>query len=346
MEAEGQRPTPEQLLSAVERDEAAARRGRLKIFVGYASGVGKTARMLAEALRRRERGEDVVVAAVQQRMPSEAASLLERLEVVPAAQGGEGIDTEALLRRRPAVCVIDGLAHDNPPGARHRSRWQDVEELVARGIGVIGSINIQYIAELAAAVEAVTGKHVTETVPIGFIQSADEVEIVDAPAGDATRLARLREMALVLAADVVDRQLNEYLERHGIHGQPGAQERILVCITPRANIGDMLETACLVAGRFHAELLAAYVRQPQITAEDQARLEAKLELARARGAQVEMLSSDDPIAALVSFARSRGVTQLFIGHSQRTGLAARLWGNPVERLIRLSRGIDVRVFPQ
>jgi len=153
-------------------------------------------------------------------------------------------------------------------------------------------------------------------------------------------------MTLVLAADVVDQQLNTYLECHGIHQHFGTHERIMVCITPRANVNEMLGVARMIAGRFHAELIAAYVNQPEISDADQAALDEKLAAAQAAGAKVEVLDGEDPVDVLLDFARSRGITQLFIGHSQRTGIWPRLRGNPVDRLIRLSRGMDVRVFPQ
>jgi two-component system, OmpR family, sensor histidine kinase KdpD len=363
MAHETRRKTPEEFLREVQAEEAAARKGHLKIFLGYASGVGKTFRMLDEARRRRERGQDVVVGAVQPHVPPEAQELLRHLEIIPLKTVGQGtaIDVETVIRRRPAICIIDGLAYDNPPGLRNPTRWQDVQDLVNSGIKVIGSINIQYIAELREQVEAITGKYVKQTVPISFIKSADEIEIVDAPADDPIerspeeqfdaegrkqQLSKLREMALVLAADVVDHQLTDYLERHGIRQQFGAHERILVCITPRANVHEMIETAQTIAERFHGELIVAYVNQPQISPADQATLEQKLAIAQAAGARVEILDGEDPVDTLLEFARSRGITQLFIGHSQRTGIWPRLRGNPVDRLIHLSRGMDVRVFPQ
>ena len=363
MEREAHRRTPEDFLREVQAEEAAAGKGHLKIFLGYASGVGKTVRMLDEARRRRERGQDVVVGAVQPAAPPEARELLEHLEVIPLKTVGEGaaIDVDALLRRRPAICVIDGLAYDNPPGLRNACRWQDVQDLVHAGIKVIGSINIQYIAEMRQQVEAITGKPVSQTVPIAFIKAAGEIEIVDAPAEESLdrspdkrldaetrkqQLSKLRELTLVLAADVVEHQLTSYLERHGIRQHFGAHERILVCITPRANLREMLESARTVAERFHGELIVAYVNQPQISAEDQAALDEKLAIAQDAGARVEILDGEDPVDTLLEFARSRGITQLFIGHSQRTGIWPRLTGNPVDRLISLSRGMDVRVFPQ
>src|SRR5262249_21287744 len=156
------------------------------------------------------------------------------LEIIPLKQfaGGTTIDVDAIIRRCPMVCFIDGLAYDNPPGARNPTRWQDVQELLNAGIKVVASVNVQYIAELGEQVEAITGKVRNETVPIAFVKSASEIELVDAPPEDPLerspeeqvearkreqRLSKLRELALLLAADVVDHQLNEYLECHGIH---------------------------------------------------------------------------------------------------------------------------------
>jgi two-component system, OmpR family, sensor histidine kinase KdpD len=355
--------TPEELLRECQAEEAAAIKGHLKIFLGYASGVGKSFRMLDEARRRRERGQDVVVGAVQPRLRPEEEALLKKVEVIPLKQGngGSAIDVETLLRRHPTVCFIDGLAYDNPPGARHPTRWQDVEELRCAGIKVIASINIQYVAELSDQVEAITGKHVNQTVPMAFIQSADEIEIVDAAPEEpierspeeeanaserAARLAQLRELALLLAADVVDQQLNQYLESHGIRQTFGAHERILVCITPRANAREMIQTARLMSDRFHGELLVAYVRQAQISAADKDALEEKLNLARAIGARIVILEGEDPVQSILDFASRGGITQIFIGHSQRDGIWSNIWGNPVDKLLRGAHGMDVRVFPQ
>ncbi|MBV9505537.1 MAG: universal stress protein [Acidobacteriia bacterium] len=363
MGREPARKTPEQLLREVEAAESADQKGHLKIFLGYASGVGKSFRMLDEARRRRERGQDVVVGAVQPRLRPEEESLLQNLEMVPlvASGGGTAVDVEALLRRHPSVCFIDGLAYNNPPGSRNPTRWQDVAELVSSGIKVITSINIQYVSELGEQIEPLTGKHVDQTVPVAFIRSADEIEIIDAPPEQplghsaeeqanaterARRLSSLRELALILAADVVDHQLNEYLDSHGVQQSFGAHERILVCITPRANAREMIETARLMSARFHGELIVAYVRQSPISAADQAALDEKLEAARAAGARIAILEGEDPVQAILDFANAGGITQLFIGHSQRSGFWPNLWGNPVDKLLRGSQGMDVRVFPQ
>jgi two-component system, OmpR family, sensor histidine kinase KdpD len=363
MTREFRRRTPEECLREVQAEEdAATRRGHLKIVLGYASGVGKSFRILDEARRRRERGQDIVVGAIQPREPEEVTALLSNLEVIPLKDVGHGvaIDVGSIIQRHPKVCIIDGLAYDNPPGARNPTRWLDVQEFLKAGIKVIATINIQYVAELRNQVEAITGKQVTETVPMSFIKSADEIEIVDAPSIGAAegspeeeseaqvrreKLAKLRELALTVAADVVEYQLSEYLERHGIRQQFGAHERILVCITPRANVQAMLAEAQIVAGRFRGELIAAYVKQPTISAEDQAALDTRLALAKAAGARIEILEGYDPGSALLDFARSRGITQLFVGHTQRGGLA-RLRRGPLDKLIWEGHGMDVRVFPQ
>jgi two-component system, OmpR family, sensor histidine kinase KdpD len=363
MVREPPRKTPEQFLLECQAEEHAATKGHLKIFLGYASGVGKSFRMLDEARRRRERGQDVVMGAVQPRMRPEEEALLAKVEVIPLKQinGGSAVDVETLLRRHPTVCFIDGLAYDNPPGARNPTRWQDVQELLCAGIKAICSINIQYVDELREEVEAITGKHVRETVPGAFIKSADEIELVDAPPEEpierspeeaasaeerARRLSRLRELALLLTADVVDQQLNQYLEAHGIGQTFGAHERILVCITPRANAREMIETAHLISGRFHGELLVAYVRQNQISPADKAALDERLDVARAAGARIVILEGEDPVQAILDFATKGGITQIFIGHSQRSGIGSSMWGNPVDKLLRRAQGMDVRVFPQ
>jgi two-component system sensor histidine kinase KdpD len=358
------RKTPDELLREVQaEEEAAATKGHLKIFLGYASGVGKSFRMLDEARRRRERGQDVVVGAVQPKVTPEVEALLGKLEVIPLKSCGEGtaMDVDAIMRRHPAVCFIDGLAYDNPPGLRNPTRWQDVQDLVKSGIKVIGSINIQYIDELRLQVEAITGKHVTQSVPLSFIKSADEIEIVDAPPEQplertpeeqvgaeirAQRLSKLRELALVLAADVVEYELADYLKRHGIKQHFATQERILVCITPRANIHEMLRTAQIIAAKFHAETVVAYVKQPDLSVADQNALEAKLAAFQGAGIPIQILEGEDAVETLFEFAKSRGITQLFIGHTQQSSLWSRISGDPVDNLIRRSQGMDVRIFPQ
>lgn len=360
-EVERRKPTPEELLRRVEAEADHSRRGRLKVFLGYAAGVGKSFRMFDEGRRRKKRGQDVVVGAVQASVDDGVVEVLQNFEVLPLRGGA--LDVDAIRRRSPGVCLIDGLAYRNPAGSRHANRWEDVEELLAGGINVITTVNLQYIAERQAQVEAIRGKQVSDSVPESFLLKADDIEIVDAPpeycldrvrsgaSGVAPevlgrQLSELREIALVLTAEVVDAQLTGYLERHGLEQSFGAQERILVCLTPRSNAPLMIGRARRQADRFHGDLLVAYVEQPELAAEDRAMLERNLETAREMNATIVILSGEDVVDAILRFAAKEGVTQIFVGHSQRTGFWQRWRQNPVERLILESRGIDVRVFPQ
>ncbi|MCU1263315.1 MAG: Osmosensitive channel His kinase sensor domain [Bryobacterales bacterium] len=341
------RPDPEQLLRRVQAEEEEAYGARLKVFLGYSSGVGKSFRMLDEGRRRKSRGQDVVVGALQPKASPEVEVVLRSLEVIPLRyiDGLPTMDMDAILRRRPAVCLVDGLAWDNPPGGAHQKRWQDVEQLLSTGISVITTINLQYIEERREQVEHITGKHVTQTVPLKFISQADEIVIVDAPAEADTQLSELREIALVLTADVIDRQLEAYLKQNGIVQYYGTQERIMVCVTPRANAARMIESGKRSADRFHGDLIVAYVSQPELSAEDKAALDRNLALARDAGAQIEMLDAEDPIDGILQFAQSRGITQIFVGHSLRRTGFGRFLKSPVDRLLEKPKGIDVRVFP-
>jgi two-component system sensor histidine kinase KdpD len=352
MTIENQRD-PEALLRQVEAAERAEKRGQLKIFLGYASGVGKSFKLFDEGRRRRERGEDVVVAAMQPASAPETAQVIRALEVIPTKDAGGVpiVDVPAVLKRRPQVCLIDGLAYDNPPGSRHAKRYEDVEEILGAGISVMTSINLEYITEQQAFAQSVLGRTKSDTVPQSFVDRADEVVVVDAPPGSGSRvpsqqLSLLRQRALLLTADVVDRQLEEYLALHGLQSSWGTQERILVCMTPRANANRMLASGRRNADRFHGELFAIYVTQENLTDEDLMALERNVTLARAQHAHVETLEGKDPIGTILDYARAHGITQIFVGHHIRPGWRDRLGGTPLDRLIRDAEGIDVRVFPQ
>jgi two-component system sensor histidine kinase KdpD len=306
------------------------------------------------------------VGAVQPTGSDEVQQLLSRLEAIPMVDcRGAGImDVERILARHPGVCLVDGLAFDNPPGCTNRWRWQDVERLLENGISVITTINLQYITEYADRVEKITGKRASQLVPVSFLQKADEIVVVDAPpdlplnrtdapggAGTSRvmtqeQLSDMRELALLLAADVVDRQLSSCLDRSGIAASWGAQERILVCLTPRANATKMIESGRRNAARFHGELFAVYVTQGETAPEDQAALDRNLEIARQAGATVQILEGVDPAEAILNFARAHGITQIFIGHSRQSGWWTRLSGTPVDRLLDRAENMDVRVFPQ
>ena len=359
------RLSPEELLAECERQELRERRGRLKVFLGYASGVGKSFQMLDEGRRRRERGEDVVVCALQPEYPPEVQDVLQKLEIIPMLKtgGAEIIDVPAIIYRHPQVALIDGLAYDNPPGSPNAHRWQDVEQLLDAGISVVTTVNLQYLEKLQDEVERITGKRASSTIPRGFLdRSSDEIVVVDAPAIDSLsresssedsairlaqehKLSRLRELALLVAASVIDRQLETYLRSHGMDSSWGVQERILVCVTPRSSTAQMLESGRRNADRFQGEFYVVYVNQPALSQEDRVTLEQNLNYARQLGAQVEVLTGLDAAEAILKFARQKGITQIFIGHSMRQGAWRRLWSNLIDRIIRSAEGIDVVVYP-
>jgi two-component system, OmpR family, sensor histidine kinase KdpD len=358
------RPSPERLLRQAQAEENKRWGARLKIFLGYAPGVGKSYRMLDEARRRHERGEDLVVGAVQGQQSEEVQALSQKLEVILPLQTaeGQGIDLDAILRRAPQVCVIDPLAAKNPPGSRNIYRWQDVQELLRNGISVLTSLNLLHVEEYREKVQAITGKQTTETIPKSFLLAADDIVIVDVPPDlclwrqgekltstgisnfQERQLSELRELALLLTAEVVDAQLESYVHAHGIEPVFGTHERFLVCLTPGGNAKAMIESGKRNKERFQGELYVVYVRRLSASDENPA-IESSLECARVAGATTELLESNDPIEAITEFARQKRITQIFIGHGSQLSWRERLFGDPVLRLIRATEGIDVRVFP-
>jgi len=359
------KPTPEELMRRLQAERSRAERARLKIFLGYAPGVGKSYRMLDEACRRQSRGEDVVVGAVQEKQSEDVQALLCKLDVLPTLEFPKGyaLDVQAVLTRRPQVCVVDPLAFQNPTGSKNPYRWQDVLDLLGGGVSILTGLNLLHVEELTKKVEAVTGKRATDTVPKSFLLAADEIVIVDVPPDLALsrlgeqltstgisneqerQLSELRELALLLTAEVVEAQLIHYLREHGIEPLSGMQERFLLCLTPCASAKAMIESGKRNKDRFQGELFAVYVRQPESSEEERAAIRTYLATAREAGATVEVLDSSDPTSAIVEFARHKCITQIFIGHSSRKSWQDRLFGDPVQKLIRAAEGIDVRVFP-
>jgi two-component system, OmpR family, sensor histidine kinase KdpD len=359
------RPSPERLLRQAQAEENKRWGARLKIFLGYAPGVGKSYRMLDEARRRHERGEDIVVAAIQSQQSEDIHALVQKLELVPMLQTTEAqaIDVEAVLRRAPQVSIIDPLAAKNLPGSRNSHRWQDVQELLRNGISVLTSVNLLHVEEYKEKVRAITGKDTTETIPKSFLLAADEIVIVDVPTDlclwrlgekltsigisnyKERQLSELRELALLLTAEVVDAQLESYVHAHGIEPVFGTQERFLVCITPNSNALAMIESGKRNKERFQGELYVLHVRQRDRSEDENAAIEAYLEAARNSGATIEVLERENPIPAITEFAREKRITQIFVGHGSHENWRDRLFGDPVIRLIRAAEGMDVRVFP-
>jgi two-component system sensor histidine kinase KdpD len=357
------RPDPDRLLKQIEAEDRYQKRGLLKIFLGYASGVGKSYRMLDEGRRRKERGQDVVVGALQNTVTPEVECVLKQLEVIPVIviDGIPTMSMPALLRRHPQVCLVDGLAYDNPPGSVHPKRWQDVERLVEAGISVITTVNLQYIEERQDEVERITGKRAAFSVPMSFVNTADEIAVVDAPtetclqrdepselsvapAYKEHQLSRLRELSLVLAAEVVDHQLENYLARNGIEQVWGTQERILVILTPGANAETLIASGKRNAERFHGEVYVVYPARDSSTAED-SQFESALNEARSAGAHIEELPADGTLEFIRQFMHSHGITQIFIGQSGKLRWRDRFYRSLVDRLIQSVEGVDIQVFP-
>ena len=310
--------------------------------------------MFDEGLRRRKRGQDVVIGAVQSRGSDAVESFACQLELVPPKIVGdqETVDIAGVIARRPHVVLIDELARDNPPGSANPHRWQDVEQIRDAGINVVAALNLQHIFEHQDEVEKITGKRARNFVPESFLQTADEIVIVDVPAEDVGQhpslsddaLTRLRELALLVTAQVVETQLQHYMDTHGIRQSWGTQERILVCITPRSNAKPMIESGARAAARFHGQLLAVWVKQEGVTREADEVVQSNLDYARKLGAEVHILEARDAMRGIIHFALEQRVTQLYIGHSRQPSW--KFWAaNPVDRLIRAAEGMDLRIFP-
>ncbi|MDT0269702.1 DUF4118 domain-containing protein [Streptomyces sp. DSM 44915] len=325
-------------------------RGRLRIYLGAAPGVGKTYAMLAEAHRRTARGTDCVVALVEHHDRPRTRELLRGLEEIPRARlvhrgtVFEELDVAAVLARRPAVALVDELAHSNVPGSRHAKRWQDVEELLAAGIDVVSTVNIQHLESLGDVVAGITGVRQRETVPDEVVRRADQVELVDmAPESLRRRLAHgnvyapekvdaalahyfrpgnltaLRELALLWVADRVDEYLRRYRGEHDIHATWQARERIVVGLTGGPEGRTLIRRAARLAEKgAGGEVLAVYVaRDDGLSAGSPEELAAQRDLVEGLGGTYHHVRGDDIPAALLEFARGANATQIVLGVSRR-----------------------------
>jgi two-component system sensor histidine kinase KdpD len=372
-----QRPDPDELLEKVHRQEARAGRGRLKVFFGACAGVGKTYAMLAAAQGLHAQGADLVVGVAETHGRSETAHLLEGLEVLPphriAYRGRQltEFDLDAALARHPRLILVDELAHSNVGGSRHPKRWQDVEELLAAGIDVYTTVNVQHLESLNDIVGHITGIRVRETVPDHVFDQADEVVLVDLPPDELLQrlkegkvylpdqaqtairnffrkgnLIALREIALRRTADRVDAQMRDYRADQAIQQVWPARERILVCVGPNAGGEQLVRAAARLAASLRADWLAIYVETPRLQRLGAVRrdaLLATLRLAQELGAATATLAADDLASSILAYARSRNVSKLVIGRSRRRALS-RLLDPPLpDRLSELAGDLDVYV---
>src|SRR5579884_2181083 len=352
-------------------------RGRLRIYLGAAPGVGKTFAMLNEGWRGRARGKDVVVAFVETHGRENTAAQLHDLEVVPrrtlSYRGStlEEMDVDAVLARAPQLALVDEFAHTNVPGSRNEKRWQDVEELLDAGIDVISTVNIQHLESLNDVVEKITGVPQRETVPDAIVRAADQVELVDMTAEALRRrmvhgniyppekidaaltnyfrsgnLAALRELALLWLADKVDEGLQRYRAEHKISGSWEARERVVVALTGGPEGKTLIRRGARIAARSAGgDLLAVHVTKSDgLTGADPATLADQRRLAESVGGTYHQVVGDDIPDALLTFARAENATQLVLGASRRSWLTALLTGPGIGfRTIRGSGDIDVHI---
>jgi two-component system sensor histidine kinase KdpD len=375
---ERRRPDPDELLARVQEEEARRAQGKLKVFFGAAPGVGKTYTMLEAARARRAEGLDVVVGWVETHGRHETETLLEGLEVMPRRQLSykgkrlEEFDLDAALERRPALMLVDELAHTNAPGSRHAKRFRDVEELLAAGINVYTTLNVQHLETLNDVVAQITGVTVRETIPDAVLDRADEIELVDLPAEELRKrlaegkvyipeqaeraaenffregnLIALRELALRRTAERVDAQMQRYRQVHAVRGTWPTAERVLVCIAASPYAVRIVRAARRMAARLQAEWLAAYVETPahvRMAEADREQLEATLRLAEQLGAETVTLSGSDVVEEILAYARRRNVTKLVVGKPAEPRWRTLLHGSFVERLVRGSGEVDVYVI--
>ena len=370
------RPDPDALLKEVQREEE--KRGRLKIFLGYAPGVGKTYTMLNEAHVLKNRGEDVVVGIVETHGRIETEALLKDLEMIPKRrveyQGIflEELELDAILSRRPAVVLVDELAHTNAPESRHPKRYQDVQELLDSGIDVYTTVNIQHFESLNDVVEKITGIRMQETLPDTFLDRADEVQVIDIPFEELSErlregkvyipqqaqramenffrrgnLVALRELTLTHAARKMDTELLNYMRAKAISGPWPAAERLMVCIAPSPYAKQLLRKGYNIAKDAHAEWYAVYVSTPalkEMSDKDKAYIAGALNLAEELGAKIVTLSGTDVASEILRFAREYNINHIVIGkplHSMLLGL----WkGSPASRLLHTPSEFELHLI--
>ena len=369
-----QRPSPEALLAAAAREG----RGRLKIFLGAAPGVGKTYEMLRQAQKRRQEGVDVVIGVVETHGRLETEALVTGLELVGRKQvdyKGRALtemDLDAVLARRPKLVLVDELAHTNAPGSRHAKRYLDVEELLTAGIDVYTTLNIQHVESLNDVVAQITRIRVRETVPDTLLDKADEVEIIDLTPEDLMErlrdgkvyvrdqaqralrhyfspgnLTALRELALRRTAQRVDEQMVSYMQEHAIAGPWAAGERLMVCISEVANTPGLIRYAKRVADRLKCKWTAIYVEGPRFARLDETarnRIADAMRLAEKLGADIAVIPGNQIADALIRYGQANNITQIVIGKSGRSRWFEMLHGSVVHDLVARAGNISVHVM--
>jgi len=378
MDSNFPRPDPDELLEQVQADEQARQRGKLKIFLGYAAGVGKTYAMLEAAHQRKAQGIDVAVGYIETHKRAETEELVEDLEVLPRKRveyhnvSLPEMDVDAVLARRPQLVLVDEFAHTNAPGSRHPKRYMDVEEILDAGIDVYTTLNIQHLESLNDIVAQVTNVIVRETIPDRIIDEASEIEVIDLPPDEllvrlqegkvyipeqASRaidkffrkgnLTALREMSLRRAAERVDNQMRSYMQTRAISGPWAAGERLLVCISPNPLAEKLVRTTRRLASELKAEWFAVYVEiasKPENNPVNRERIGRVLQLAEKLGGKGLTISGDSIQEAVLEYAHKNNITKVVVGKPLRPRWQELLKGSIVDQLIYASGDIDVYVI--
>jgi two-component system sensor histidine kinase KdpD len=372
------RPDPDELLARVKEAETRQARGKLKIFFGASAGVGKTYAMLEAAREQRGQGVDVVVGWVDTHGRVDTEALLADLEILPRRRfeyrGSQlqEFDLDAALARRPALILVDELAHTNAPGSRHAKRWQDVLELLDAGINVYTAMNVQHVDSLNDVVAKITGVVVRETVPDSIFDHTDEVELIDLPPDELLQRLRdgkiyipeqareaienffrkgnliaLRELALRVTAQHVDTEMRHYMRDHAIHETWPVRERLLVCIGPSPSSIQLVRAAKRMAEGLGAEWIVAYVETPaqaRLPAEARERVARTMQGAEQLGAEVHTLTGPRMSDEILAFARARNVSKIVVGKPARPLWRRLATGSIVDTLVQGSGEIDVYVI--
>ena len=370
------RPTGEQMLARIQTAE----RARLRIYIGAAPGVGKTYSMLEDAHAFRREGVDIVVSLVETYGRAETDAQIGDLEIVSKRKVEyrgvvlEEMDVDAILARKPQMCVVDELAHTNAPGSKHEKRYQDVLDLLDAGINVLTAVNIQHLETLNDAVSRVTGVRVRETVPDTFLDRADEVVNVDVTVQELqtrlrqgkvyrpekveqaltnffreTNLSTLRELALRAVADEVGEKAASHRQREGL--EPALiPERVMVCMSSSADAPRVLRIGSRIAGRLGARWYAVYVETPReapgrIAPADREALQRNITLAESLGATIVRVKADRPADGLIAFAKREGITHVIFGQTARNRLEILMKGSTLNRFLQEVRDAAVQVVP-
>lgn len=372
------RPTPEMMLKLAQAEQLATEVGKLKIFLGYAAGVGKTYAMLEAARKRSTEGRDVVVGYVESHGRTETDALLDGLEIIPKRQvlyhgvTLTELDTDLIILRSPQIVLVDELAHTNTLGSRHEKRWQDVEELLAAGIDVYTTVNIQHLESLNDVIAKITGISVRETVPDRLLDQAFEIRLVDLPPEDLLQRLRegkiyisgqaakaiekffrpgnlmaLRELSLRQTAARVDEQMRAYMEAESIPGPWAITERLLVCVSGSPYSEKLIRATCRLAEELKAQWFTLYIETPDNSKRIRQNREyvwRNLRLAESLGAQVANITAISVTNAVMEYATRHNITKIVIGKPTKSRWHDFLMPPLIDRIIRASGAIDVVVI--